>query len=36
MATNYGLEPWEVEQGFVLACQSRPLSDDVLLDYDKS
>lgn len=36
MATNYGLEPWEVEQGFVLACQSRPLSDEVLLDYDKS
>ena len=36
MATNYGLEPWEVEQGFVLACQSTPLSDAVLLDYDKS
>jgi len=36
MATNYGLEPWEVEKGFVLACQSRPLSDEVLLDYDKS
>ncbi len=36
MASNYGLEPWEVEQGFVLACQSRPLSREVLLDYDKS
>ena len=36
MAVNYGLEPWEVEQGFVLACQSTPLSDDILLDYDKS
>ncbi len=36
METNYGLEPWEVEKGFVLACQSRPLSDQVLLDYDKS
>ncbi len=36
MATNYGLEPWEVEQGYVLACQSTPLSDAVLLDYDKS
>lgn len=36
MASNYGLEPWEVEQGFVLACQSRPLSRAVLLDYDKS
>lgn len=36
MALNYGLEPWEVEKGYVLACQSRPLSDEVLLDYDKS
>jgi len=35
MATNYGLEPWEVEKGFVLACQSRPLSDTIVLDYDK-
>ena len=22
--------------GFVLACQSRPLTDDILLDYDKA
>ena len=36
MATNYGLEPWEVEQGFVLACQSRPVTDDVTIDYDKT
>ena len=36
MAVNYGLEPWEVEQGFVLACQSTPLSDELVLDYDKS
>lgn len=36
MAQNYGLEPWEVEQGFVLACQSTPLCDEVVLDYDKS
>ena len=36
MAVNYGLEPWEVEKGFVLACQSTPDSDEVLLDYDKS
>ncbi len=36
MATNYGLEPWEVEKGFVLACQSTPLSDEVVLDYDKT
>ena len=36
MAANYGLEPWEIEAGFVLACQSRPVSDRVLLDYDKA
>ena len=36
MATNYGLEPWEVEAGYVLACQSRPVSDSILLDYDKT
>ena len=36
MDTNYGLEPWEVEQGFVLACQSHPDSDAILLDYDKA
>ena len=36
MASNYGLEPWEVEKGFVLACQSRPISDAVTLDYDKT
>ena len=36
MKVNYGLETWEVEQGFVLACQSKPLSDEILLDYDKS
>lgn len=35
MATNYGLEPWEVDKGFVLACQSRPVSNDITLDYDK-
>jgi len=36
MATNYGLEPWEVKKGYVLACQSRPVSDSVTLDYDKT
>ncbi len=36
MKTNYGLEPWELEAGFVLACQSRPQSDELVLDYDKS
>jgi ring-1,2-phenylacetyl-CoA epoxidase subunit PaaE len=36
MATNYGLEPWELEEGFVLACQSRPVSGTLTLDYDKT
>ena len=36
MDANYGLEPWEIEQGFVLACQSHPVSDEVVLDYDKT
>ena len=36
METNYGLESWEVEAGFVLACQSRPASKSVTLDYDKT
>jgi len=36
MATNYGLEPWEVEKGFVLACQCTPLSDEILLNYDET
>jgi ring-1,2-phenylacetyl-CoA epoxidase subunit PaaE len=36
MATNYGLEPWEVDKGFVLACQCTPVSDEILLNYDKT
>lgn len=34
MAVNYALEPWELEKGFVLTCQSRPQSDKIELDYD--
>ncbi|MDH3440200.1 MAG: 2Fe-2S iron-sulfur cluster-binding protein [Gammaproteobacteria bacterium] len=36
MATNYGLEPWEVDKGFVLACQSVPISEKLVIDYDKT
>jgi len=36
MATNFGLEPWELEKGFVLACQSKPVSEAITLDYDKT
>jgi ring-1,2-phenylacetyl-CoA epoxidase subunit PaaE len=34
MATNYSLEPWELAAGFVLTCQSRAVSDRVVVDYD--
>jgi ring-1,2-phenylacetyl-CoA epoxidase subunit PaaE len=34
MAANYGLEPWEVEKGYILACQSRPVGAELTLDYD--
>jgi ring-1,2-phenylacetyl-CoA epoxidase subunit PaaE len=34
MAVNYSLEPWELEAGFTLACQSRPTSERLVLDFD--
>ncbi len=34
MAVNYSLELWELEAGFVLACQSRPASKTLTLDFD--
>lgn len=36
MDVNYALEPWELEKGFVLACQSHPASDEVVLDFDEA
>jgi ring-1,2-phenylacetyl-CoA epoxidase subunit PaaE len=36
MARDYALAPWEREAGYVLACQSRPLTDAVTLDFDAS
>jgi len=35
MEKNFTLEPWEVAKGFVLTCQSRPLSERVLVSYDE-
>jgi ring-1,2-phenylacetyl-CoA epoxidase subunit PaaE len=35
MAKNYALEPHEVVAGFVLTCQSYPLSARVLISYDE-
>ena len=34
MAQNYALEAVEVAEGYVLACQSRPTSESVVLDFD--
>ena len=34
MRRNYALEPAEVEAGYVLTCQTLPVSDAVTIDYD--
>ncbi|HZR72957.1 1,2-phenylacetyl-CoA epoxidase subunit PaaE [Bradyrhizobium sp.] len=34
MELNYSLEPWELEKGFILTCQARPVTDRVVVDYD--
>ena len=36
MDSNYGLEPWEIEKGYILACQSQPEADELVLDYDRT
>ena len=35
MAQNYALEDWELEQGYVLACQSQVKTPTLELDYDE-
>ncbi|MER5883934.1 2Fe-2S iron-sulfur cluster-binding protein [Streptomyces sp. NPDC001941] len=35
MERNYALEPEETDAGYVLACQSHPLSPEVELDFDR-
>jgi len=35
MAQNFALEPDELERGYVLACQSYPTSDGVVMDFDQ-
>lgn len=34
MVKNYGLSASELEQGYILTCQSFPLGPDVVIDYD--
>jgi len=33
---NYGLEPYEIEDGIILTCESRPLTERVLIDFDEA
>ena len=34
MEVNWGLEQEEIEQGFILTCQSHPTTDKVVIDFD--
>lgn len=36
MIANHALEDYEVEAGYVLTCQSYPVSDEVVWDYDQA
>jgi len=36
MDLNYSLQAWEIEAGFTLACQTRPVSASMVLDFDAS
>jgi len=36
MAANYCLEEWEIKAGYVLACQSRPETAKITLNFDES
>jgi ring-1,2-phenylacetyl-CoA epoxidase subunit PaaE len=35
MTVNYSLESWETDAGYVLTCQSHPVTARVVLDYDQ-
>jgi ring-1,2-phenylacetyl-CoA epoxidase subunit PaaE len=35
MDANYALEDYEIARGFVLTCQSFPVSDKVVIDFDQ-
>jgi ring-1,2-phenylacetyl-CoA epoxidase subunit PaaE len=34
MDVNWGLEPEEVEKGYILTCQSHPVTDQITVDFD--
>jgi ring-1,2-phenylacetyl-CoA epoxidase subunit PaaE len=35
MTANYSLEPWEIDAGYILTCQSHPVTEHVVIDYDQ-
>ncbi len=35
LINNYCLEPWELEQGYILSCQAVPRSEKITLSYDE-
>ncbi|NNE29864.1 MAG: phenylacetate-CoA oxygenase/reductase subunit PaaK [Saprospiraceae bacterium] len=35
MPVNYALEPYELEAGFILTCQSHPRSEKIVVDFDQ-
>ncbi len=35
MTVNYSLEPWETDAGYILTCQSHPVTERVTIDYDQ-
>ena len=35
MDSNHALEDYEVARGFVLSCQSFPVSDRLVIDFDQ-
>jgi ring-1,2-phenylacetyl-CoA epoxidase subunit PaaE len=35
MDRNFTLEPWEMDQGFVLSCQARPQGHKLVVSYDE-
>ena len=35
MDVTHGLEPHEIEEGYILTCQAHPISEEVVVDYDQ-
>ncbi len=35
MDANFALEDYEVQRGYILTCQSYPVTDKILVDFDQ-